>query len=243
MKEFIEEFRKRHAADAGGEIDSETLETLLATALKSAETELAELRERRDAMKKMVDADPRSGAFLRNWAEGNDPVVELIRQFGPELRRAIDDPAMQEGIAKANTDYLERLERERALTEEFEKNIAESLAMVDEKAEREGITDEELERAWEWLRRVTDEGIRGRVSEEALEMALNALRHDRDVATARHEGELTGRNEAIESHLRRLDSGDGTLASPGEGGAIGAGRRLPPLGVLDHYNTFKSVWD
>ncbi len=219
-------------------------ETLLEAALKSAEAELRDLRERRDAMKKMVDADPRSGAFLRNWAEGNDPVVELIRQFGPELRRAIDDPALQEHIAKANAEYLERLERERALTEEFEKNIAESLAMVDEKADREGITDEDLEQAWEWLRRVTDEGIRGRVSEEALDMALRAVRHDRDVAAARHEGELTGRNEAIDSHLRQLESGDGTIASPGEGGAVGAGaRRLPPLGVLDHYNTFKSVWD
>lgn len=214
------------------------------TNLSEAEaSELARCRELQATLNRMFNTDPRSAAFLRQWRQGNDPVVELMRLFGPELRQALDDPALQERLAEANREYLERVAAAQSLSAEFEANIDRSLEMLELKCERENIPDATIDAAWEWLRRITDQGIRGIVSEEAIDMALKAISHDSDVADADRRGEIRGRNAAIEAHLRRqtASAGDGTVARGGSPAA--ASRRLPPLGVLDRYDAFTSVWD
>ena len=238
-----ENFKARHPEWDGADID---LLTALAEAdIKAANDAAEACRARERAMSEMLAADPRSAVFLRNWSEGADPVVELVRQFGPEIRDAIDNPALQEQMAEANAAYLGRLADERGLEEEFRRNIAESLERVDRRSNGSGaIDDATLERAWEWLRRVTDDGIRGIVSDEALDMALLAINHDADVASADAAGRLAGRNEAIEAHMRGLEAaGDGTIASSATGGGLRNPRRRPPLGVIDSFDSYRSVWD
>lgn len=212
---------------------------------ESAEAELSRLRAREKALADMLAADPRSGAFLNNWRNGSDPVVELIRQFGKEIRQALDNPELHDRIAQANREYMERIAAEKALAKEFADNMSRSLEMLDNKCERDGIDDTTIERAWEWLRKVTDEGIRGIVSEETIGMAIKAVNHDADVASADREGELRGRNATIATHLKRTEAADGTLAAHGAGSSLVSGRRnrRPPLGVLDAMDRFKSVWD
>lgn len=241
MNDFLNEFKERHPEWDGA--DMKEFARLAEAELKAADDMIGEMRERERAMAEMFAADPRAAIFLRNWADGRDPLVELVAQFGPELRDAIDNPAMQQQMAEANTRYLERVAGEKNLDEEFRRNIAESLEMVERKSERDGIDDTTLENAWEWLRRVTDDGIHGIVSEEALDMALRAINHDRDVAEADRSGEIRGRNEAIDSHLRSLDCSDGTIASAGSGGGLRRRRNFPPLGVLDNFDNYRSVWD
>lgn len=206
--------------------------------------ELEELRSREKALNDMLAADPRSGVFLNNWRNGSDPVVELVRQFGMEIRQALDSPEMHERIEQANRDYMQRIADEKALAKEFADNMARSLEMLDDKCEREQIDDATVERAWEWLRKVTDEGLRGIVSDDTMAMAIKAVNHDADVATADRDGELRGRNATIASHLRRIEAADGTLAAHSGGGTLTVGApKRPPMGVLDVMDRFRSVWD
>lgn len=241
MEKFIEEFKKSHPEWDG--TDPAEFQKLAAAEITRLRAEAEAARQREQAIAAMLEADPRAGAFLRNWSEGNDPAVELMRQFGPELREALDNPELQQRLAEANSEYLERLERERGLDSEFSSNIAESLAMVDRLGADRSLDDALLERAWEWLRKVTDDGIHGVVSEEAMLMAIKAVSHDADVAEARRAGEISGRNEAIDAHLRQCAAGDGTIASASAGGALGRRRRFPDLGVIDAFETFRSVWE
>lgn len=236
----MEAFRTRHPeCDCA---DEEAVYDLLQTERQADAKALADYRRREAEMADMFYADPRTAVFLRSWREGSDPVVELVRRFGPEIREALDDPDLQERLAEANREYLERVAREHELTDEFETNLAASAATVDAMAEREHLTDEQLTQAWEWLRRVADEGIRGIVTEEAMHMALRAISHERDVAVAAHDGELRGRNAAIDEHLlRRTATSDGTVAR--NGGSRKGRRKLPPLGVIDSYAGYHSVWE
>lgn len=204
--------------------------------------EIERMLAREQELAEMYAADPRSAAFLEHWRGGGDPVVELVRQFGPELREAIDNPELQDAIAQANAGYLERVAGEKRLVDEFGANMAQTLAMIEEKGERESIPPQVMEQAWEWLRSVADDGIRGIVSEEAIDMALAAITHDEDVARAAREGEVQGRNCVIEQHLRCNSATDGTIAPNGSGGALKGGRKLPPMGVLDNMERFKAVW-
>lgn len=236
---FLEAFRKRHPeCDCA---DEERMFATLQSDIERDSRDLGELRRREAEMADMYYADPRSAAFLRSWREGSDPVVELVRRFGSEIRGALDDPAMQERLAEANRKYLERVAADHELTGEFETNMAASVDRLEAMAGREGLTDEQLTGAWEWLRRVTDEGIRGIVTEEAIRMALMAMSHERDVAAAAREGEIRGRNAAIDAHLEsRRHASDGTVT---RSGAPARPRRLPPMGVLDSYADYRSVWE
>ena len=238
---FIEALKQRHpGCDCA--TDDEVF-GLVADEREAADKALADFRKRESQMADMFYADPRTATFLRSWREGADPVVELVRNFGSEIRQALDDPEMQEKLAEANREYLERVAREHQLTDEFEANIAQSVEMIDRVAARDGVSDELIGNAWEWLRQVTDQGIRGIVTEEALLMALHAICHERDVAAAAREGEVRGRNTAIDEHLRRRsEANDGTVARSGTA-RTRAGRKLPPLGVLDSYAAYRSVWE
>lgn len=227
----------------GSDLTDEQVFTAVHEQLVKLREQLDELQRREEAVAAMFNTDPRASIFISNWRAGSDPVVELVRQFGPELRESLDDPALQQKLAEANSEYLERVGRDKALSEEFGKNIAASLDALDAKCERENISDEQLETAWEWLRDVTDKGLRGIVTEEAIDMALKAINHDKDVADADRDGEMRGRNTAIEEHLKERTASDGTAA---RGSGAGKARRRPdrpPMGIIDHMETFRSVWD
>ena len=60
---------------------------------------IAGYKEREKAFSDMFTSDPRSARFLTDWRNGQDPVVGLIRQFGTDIKAAIDDPERQEQIA------------------------------------------------------------------------------------------------------------------------------------------------
>ena len=48
--------------------------------------------------------------------------------FGTEIKDAIDDPERLEAIAEANKEYVERVAESKKLDEEYQANLADSLA-------------------------------------------------------------------------------------------------------------------
>ena len=85
------------------------------------EQDLSGYKDREKAMSDMFAADPRSAQFLADMHNGNDPYVGLVKNFGIEIQDVLDDPEMQEKIAEANKDYVERVAKSRQLDEEYEK--------------------------------------------------------------------------------------------------------------------------
>lgn len=75
-------------------------------------------------------------------------------------------------------------------------------------------------------------------------MALCAINHDDDVATAAREGEVRGRNTRIEERLRRGQRGDGTASLDGKNGGQSKSRDMPDLGVLNRYDDGgQTIWE
>ena len=70
----------------------------------------------------MMSADPRSAQYLTDWANGEDPVVGLVRNFGAEIKDVLEDPEMQDKLAEANKEYVERVAKNKALEEEYSNN-------------------------------------------------------------------------------------------------------------------------
>lgn len=182
------------------------------------ETELEGYRGREKSLSDMFAADPRSAQFLTDMHNGNDPVLGLVRNFGVEIKDVLDDPEMQDKIAEANKDYVERVANSKKLDEEYEKNMDTTLETLRQFQAERGMSDEQIDKLVELLLGIVRDGVMGKFSTETLDMASKALNYDADVAAAGEEGEIAGRNAKVVEKLRKSKKGDGTAPIGGKNG-------------------------
>lgn len=182
------------------------------------EQDLDGYKSREKTLSDMIAADPRSAQFLTDMHKGNDPVLGLVRNFGIEIKDVLDDPEMQEKIAEANKEYVERVAKSKKLDEEYEKNISDSLETLRKFQQERNMSDEEIDKVMESLLAIVNDGVMGKFAPETLDMMVKAINHDNDVAVAGEEGEIAGRNAKITERLRGRDKGDGTIPLGGKNG-------------------------
>lgn len=182
------------------------------------DSQLSGYKEREQKFADMFSSDPRSAHFLMSWRNGEDPAVGLVRQFGLDIKEAIDDPARQEEMAAANKEFVERVAKEKELEAEYRKNLESSLNYLKEFQSKNGLSDDEIDDVMGYLEGIVSDGILGKFTPESIDMALKALRHDTDVATAEQEAEVRGKNAKIEEKLRKRSESDGTAVLDGKNG-------------------------
>lgn len=189
------------------------------------EQDLNGYKDREKAMSDMFAADPRSAQFLADMHNGQDPYVGLVKNFGVNIEDVLHDPKMQEQIAEANKEYVERVAKSRKLDEEYEKNMDASLETLRQFQEERGMSDDQIDEVFGALITVIRDGVMGKFSKETLAMFVNAINHDSDVASASEEGRVAGRNDKIVEGLRKRAKGDGTAPLSGKNGNASMARR------------------
>lgn len=182
------------------------------------EQELEGYRGRDKSLSDMFAADPRSAQFLTDMHNGNDPVLGLVRNFGMEIKDVLDDPEMQDKIAEANKEYVERIAKSKKLDEEYEKNMDATFETLRQFQAERGMSDEQIDQVVDFLLGIVRDGVMGKFSVETLDMACKALNYEADVAAAGEEGEVAGRNAKITENLRKSNKGDGTAPLNGKNG-------------------------
>lgn len=208
------------------------------------ENQIAGYKKHESELSDMFTSDPRSANFLMNWKNGQDPAIALVRQFGTDIKDAIDDPEKLEEIEKANKEYVERVAKEKELEGQYEENLQKSLANLAQMQQETGLSDDEIDAAMELIATISKDFIVGKITPETMKIAFNAINHDNDVATAGEEGEVRGRNAKIEEKLRKSKKGDGTASLNGKNGSPKPAKPQKSLGALEHYgNGNQSIWE
>lgn len=182
------------------------------------EQELEGYKGREKQLTDMFSADPRSAQFLTDMRNGIDPIVSYVKTFGIEIKDVLDDPEMQDKIAEANKEYVERVSKSKELDAEYEKNLDTTLETLRQFQQERGMSDKEIDDVMDFLLSIVADGVMGKFSTETLDMACKAINHDVDVATASEEGEVAGRNAKITETLRKRNKGDGTAPIGGKNG-------------------------
>lgn len=210
----------------------------------SYDNELSGYREREKALSDLFASNPRSAAFLTDWRKGEDPIIGMVRKFGDDFKAALEDPEKQEALAAANKEFAERIAQEKEYEGEYQKNINETLTTLETMQQKEGLSDEDIDSAMDFLVGIVRDGIMGKFTRESVAMALKAIRHDSDVEQADREGEIRGRNTKIEEKLRKGNKNDGTanLGSK-NGGGKGGSHEMPDLGVIDQNYGTQNIWE
>ena len=193
--------------------------------------QLNEYRGREDKLTEQFAKNPKAAQFFVDLSKGVAPETLLVQYMGLEgITDLLNNPEKKEELAKANEVFLENLAKEKNLSEEYEKNLGESLAEVERLKEEKQLKDEVLDAAWAEVVNIANEAIMGKITRETLEMAMKALNHEAEVENARSEGELAGRNAKIEETMRKPTGGDGM---PVMGGTSGAAEQPKQRGFFD----------
>jgi len=209
--------------------DDEALFSQIGEDYDASDAKMKEYQDREKSLSDMFSADPRSAAFLSKWLEGGDPVVEFVRRWG---REALEDPEKLDAITEANKEFLERTAKAKELDELYEQNLQESNALMDAIKAEGNVSEEQLDAALALLIGIANDGIVGKFTRESLEMALKAINHDEDVATANHEGLVQGKNTKVEEKLRKAKSGDGAPSLAGSNGSAAPPKKR--LNIFDY---------
>jgi len=187
------------------------------------DNQIGQYRDREEKLTDLFAKDPKSAQFITDMAKGNDPWIAVLERLGIDgVTDIMNDPSKKEAYAEANKKYVERLAKEKSLEEEYNKNFAESTAMLEQLQNERQLPDETIDAAWDMLQQMANDMVLGKVTRESMEMALKAITRDADVENARTEGVVAGRNEQIDERLRKPQQGDGM---PNLGGSNNAPKR------------------
>ena len=162
---------------------------------------------------------------MSEWLNGVHPVVALVRRYGKEFKDVMEDPEWQEQIEAADKEFAERTAKDKELDALFKQNHSESKSVRDAYQEEHGLSDEQIDAALALLVSIVNDMVVGKLTSDALDMAMKAINHDADVETANQEGIVQGKNTRIEEKLRKPKGGDGMPSLGGKGNTPSSGKK------------------
>lgn len=210
---------------------------------KKLSEENARYKQDHDALSDMFAQNPASASFFDAIRNGEDPLFSLVGLYGvDDIREMLDSPEKKKELTEAHQKYLEDAAKEKSLEEEYNKNIDATLDAEADAVENGEITEEELNKAHESLKRKFEMILNGKWTIDDLKAELRGLNYDTDVRQAAEDGEVRGRNAKIVEKKRSRQQGDGMPNMQMGGGNKGltqqGGMDLGALG-----RTKRSIWD
>lgn len=207
------------------------------------DNQLKGYRDREKAMSDLFTSDPRSAGLLQKMRNGEDPVLYLVREFGPDIRERLEDPEFQAQVEEAGNEYRTKLAESKKYEDEYNENLKQTLAVIDAYQEKNKLEDEAVDALMNTVSAIARDYISGKVTEETLAMVSNAINHDNDVQAASQEGEVRGRNAKIDERLRKAGKSDGTPALDGKNGGAPARPARQSMGALDRFEGGSTIWE
>ena len=147
----------------------------------------------------LLSTVPDAAEFIQKWVETGDPRTALVETFGDDLGMT------EEGQGRFKdqlSGWRERKSANDALNAEAEANWQASLEALKTWGDGKGLSMEQQRDVMLRLLSITFNGMENKYGPEDFDLAFNAINHDTDVATARQEGEVAGRNERIAAARR-----------------------------------------
>ena len=220
---ILERFKKSHPDysfdEASGESGINGLFDLIADEFDKWDEETRKRNERDEQMNKLFKEQPESADLFRRWAKGEgNPFDDIVDNYADILEDGIQSEAGKERLKKAREERAKREADNKAADEAYEKNIGETFSKaLREFADENKLTDEQAAEVFLEARDRVNNAIDGIYGKDFFQMIHDGKRYREDVARAREEGEVNGRNAKIKAELRKSKSA--RSGAPALGGA------------------------
>lgn len=211
----------------GPEGRDEGLFEAVMSSLEDYDRRIADREAEAKELSDLLVTDPRAAGLLSAWASGGDPMSFLLEEFGDEFRDALESDEGRARYLESYNKWLERRAKDKAGDEEREANFARSLDAIDAFGEANNLSDQQRVELLGRVNKIACDVIEGVYTEETLKAVHDAMNHDNDVAVAREEGAISGRNERIRQAMRDSKGPAGMPPSLGGQGSAVEERERP----------------
>lgn len=195
-KAFSERFAKRHK-----DIDFEDKEARYGAMNDDADA-LSRYEEDGKALSEMFDNNRWLAAMAMDLKKNPDlNPIEWMASQGIDIGAAMQDEEMGKKVAQQIADFQQKKADEENHEKELVANLQKSADAMDEL----GLDDDAKADLWESFFKVIGDAEDGIVSTETWQLFKNAQNYDADVASAREEGAMQGRNEKIQNRVKRSE--------------------------------------
>lgn len=195
-KAFSERFAKRHK-----DIDFEDKEARYAAMNDDADA-LSRYEEDGKALSEMFDNNRWLAAMAMDLKKNPDlNPIEWMASQGIDIGAAMQDEEMGKKVAQQIADFQQK----KADEENHEKELVANLQKSADAIDQLGLDDDAKADLWESFFKVVGDAEKGIVSTETWQLFKNAQNYDADVASAREEGAMQGRNEKIQNRVKRSE--------------------------------------
>ena len=163
--------------------------------------------------------DPRFAGLMNHAANGGNILDYLLDAYGSDFADALNGDEGRKKLSDRKKKEAEDDERRKKDDEEYNANTAQSEKDFGAIKEKYGLSDEELADIYHGMRQAARDVAFNKFSPDALERYIKGGRYDKDVAGAREEGQIAGKNERARRELRSSAKKPGEMPNlEGSGG-------------------------
>ncbi len=160
-------------------------------------------KEEIDKLRFIFSKSPRAATYLNELARTGNPAVALRKAYGSQVLEALNAGNASELIASIEAEDAKSRADNEAYEKEKEENLRKSFEALDAWGDGKGLDEDGKVKVFMRFYDILSNAVMGIYGTELFEMGWKADHYDADIATARHEGEVTGRNEKIKETARR----------------------------------------
>ena len=188
------------------------------TQMDAYEKDSKTLKNLTEKLNKRLGADPQEAEVMLDWLDGVDIRTAITRHMGAEALAAPEEGSEEyENWKKAGEERQKSLADTQAQVEAYRANAEASAADLKAFAEENGLDEAQTAELEKYLAEDLLPAIySGRLNKDFYTLIQHARNYDNDIAGAREQGRVDGRNEKIEVEKKHL-AGSG-LPNGGAGG-------------------------
>lgn len=177
--------------------------------------------EKSERLNKLFNDFPESSEIFKAMVLNKEhPFDYIIDHYGDRLAEALESEEGKASLKKHREDKAKRDAENEEANKQFDANIAESLKALETWGKKRNLDINAQAEHFLAIRQALNDFADGKISEETYDLFWNGAHYNNDVAQAREEGEVNGRNAKIEAE--RLQSKARKASAPTLGGRGGA---------------------
>lgn len=167
-----------------------------------------DIADREVLLNDFFDKNPKMAAVLSD-VEQNIPFPAAMKRYYSD-----EELSMNEGdegwdaYLQAEEDYRKSMEDRKGKLKSFEDELASSEKVIKAYAEKEGLSEEQIQNRLEKLQAYMTDMSEGRITEDFLNVLAKGIDYDEDIEGAADAAYKKGKNEKIETEMANLE-GDG----------------------------------
>ena len=147
--------------------------------------------------------DSRFAGLMNHAASGGDILDYLLDAYGSDFADALNGDEGRKKLAERKKKEAEDEDRKKKDDEEYDRNTAQSEKDFQAIKDKYGLSDEDLAEIYNGMRQSARDVAYNKFSPDAMERYIKGGRYDKDVAGAREEGHIAGKNQRARKELRQ----------------------------------------